>query len=52
MKKNDEGVRKPGRHSITWDGRDSQGLQAGSGIYFYLLRAGEFKGTRKMVLMK
>ncbi len=36
-----------GRHNITLNGRD-----LASGIYFYVLRAGDFTQTRKMVLLK
>ena len=35
-----------------WDGRDSLGEKVASGIYYYTLRAGEFKATRKMVIVK
>jgi hypothetical protein len=42
----------PGVHHKVWDGRDDQGNQVASGVYFYRLRAGDFEDTRKMVLMK
>jgi hypothetical protein len=29
-----------GLHSVVWDGRDDRGVQVGSGIYFYRMRAG------------
>lgn len=35
-----------------WDGRDSLGQKVSSGVYYYTLQAGEFKATRKMVIMK
>ena len=35
-----------------WDGKDSSGQQVASGVYLYTLRAGEFKITRKMVILK
>ncbi|MBM3243043.1 T9SS type A sorting domain-containing protein, partial [Candidatus Poribacteria bacterium] len=35
-----------------WDGRDSFGQKAPSGVYFYTIQAGEFKATRKMVILK
>ncbi len=35
-----------------WNGRDSLGQKVSSGIYFYTLEAGEFRATRKMVIMK
>ncbi len=47
-----EGMKLPGRYSIVWDGKDSRGVQTGSGIYFYLLAAGEYHAARKMLLVK
>jgi len=35
-----------------WDGKNSSGDKVASGIYFYTLQAGDFKATRKMVIMK
>jgi len=35
-----------------WDGRNDEGERIASGIYFYHLDAGNFKATRKMVIMK
>lgn len=35
-----------------WDGRDSLGQSVASGVYYYTLQAGEFRATRKMVIMK
>lgn len=35
-----------------WNGRDSFGEKVAGGVYFYTLRAGDFKATRKMVIMK
>lgn len=42
----------PGSYRIRWNGLNSNGSQAPSGIYFYTLEAGSFKQTRKMILMK
>jgi|GEM_PF-1286258 len=39
-------------YTVTWDGRDDRGQQVSSGIYFCLLRCGEFGQTKKMVLMR
>ena len=41
-----------GRHQVTWEGRDETGAQVANGVYFYVLRAGEFRALRKMILMK
>ena len=35
-----------------WDGRNSIGQKVSSGVYYYTLQAGEYKATRKMVIMK
>ncbi len=41
-----------GRKSVTWDGTDTGGSSAASGVYFYRITAGEFEKTRKMILMR
>ena len=41
-----------GRHQATWEGRDERGAQVANGVYFYELRAGEFRARRKMILIK
>ena len=38
--------------SVVWDATDQAGATVATGVYFYRLDAGEFSGTRKMVLMK
>jgi hypothetical protein len=35
-----------------WDGQGETGESVSSGLYFYLLRAGDFATTRKMVIVK
>ncbi len=42
----------PGEYSITWDGNDSRGCSVSSGIYLYMISAGEYRQTRKMLLLK
>jgi hypothetical protein len=41
-----------GHHSVRWDGTDANGRLAGSGIYFYRLRAGKSEIARKMILLR
>jgi hypothetical protein len=44
--------RSPGVHEINWDGRSDAGLVVPSGMYFYTVRAGEFKETKKMLFLR
>ncbi len=46
------GYQKPGSYRIIWDGLNDQGRTAGSGIYFYRLRAPNYVKTRKMLLLR
>jgi hypothetical protein len=41
-----------GSYTIIWDGKDNSGEEVSSGIYFYQLRAGHYKQTRKLVLLR
>ncbi len=41
-----------GRHVETWDGRNDAGARAGSGVYYYRLRAGKDLITRKLVIVR
>jgi flagellar hook assembly protein FlgD len=38
--------------ALYWDGRNQHGESVASGLYFYTLTAGEFTGTRKMLIRK
>lgn len=41
-----------GTYEVTWNGKDNLGQQVASGTYIYRIKAGNFKQSRKMVLMK
>jgi len=41
-----------GYHNVVWDGRDDSGSALPGGIYYYVLRAGDFKAQRRMMLVK
>jgi hypothetical protein len=42
----------PGRHFVTWDGRNSSNKPVATGVYFYRLTAGGKTLTKKMVLIR
>jgi len=41
-----------GRYEVLWDAKDDHGARVASGVYLYVLKAGEFIAQRKLVLMK
>jgi flagellar hook assembly protein FlgD len=41
-----------GQVVVVWDGRDDDGREASSGVYFYRLVAGTAMITRRMTLLK
>jgi hypothetical protein len=43
---------KPDHYKVTWDGRNNQGKEVASGIYFYRLATGDYKETKRLVLIK
>ena len=47
-----DGIQEPGRHSITWDGRGTDGDEVPSGVYFYRMIAGDYTATKKMMIVK
>ena len=47
-----DGHETAGYNTVWWDGKDENGDQVASGIYFYRLQAGKFSVIKKMMLMK
>ena len=45
-------MRDPGRHAVTWDGRDDRGRDLPSGIYLCRLAAGDLRLARRMALIR
>jgi hypothetical protein len=41
-----------GYRSIRWDGKNNLGEGVSAGMYIYMIQAGEFRQTKKMVLLK
>jgi hypothetical protein len=47
-----DGDRLAGEHSVTWDGRNDQGMPAAAGTYFAVVREGEGAATQKLILRR
>ncbi|MFH1219248.1 MAG: S8 family serine peptidase [Candidatus Eisenbacteria bacterium] len=41
-----------GRYNLGWNGRDANGREVASGVYFYNVVAGSFHATKRMVVVK
>jgi hypothetical protein len=41
-----------GYKTIHWDGRDDEGKEVGSGVYFYKIKADSYIDVKKMALLK
>ena len=41
-----------GKHSVNWNGKDSNGYDVSSGLYLYKMKANDFKTIKKMLLLK
>jgi len=44
--------RVPGNYQIIWDGKDEEGKEVASGVYFYRLEVGENSVSKRMVLLR
>ena len=47
-----DGQQQPGVYSANWNGKDNSGRTAANGVYIYRLESGDFKATKKMVVIK
>jgi flagellar hook assembly protein FlgD len=41
-----------GNYEVIWDGKDENGKEVASGIYFYQLKTKDFTATKKMILLR
>ena len=41
-----------GSHSVRWDGKNAQGRDVASGVYFYRISAGGHESIEKMTLLR
>lgn len=53
----DLGILRPGFYldrsrAVHWDGRNELGEKVASGVYFYTIQAGNFRASRRMVVVK
>jgi hypothetical protein len=46
------GSQKSGVYALKWDGKDHAGNRLPSGIYFYRFVSGDYKATKKLILMR
>ena len=44
--------RSPGYKSVQWNATNNQGQPVSAGVYLYSIEAGEFRQTKKMILLK
>ena len=45
-------VKENGNYTITWNGKDNNGKNVSSGVYFYKMETRKYVSTKKMILMK
>lgn len=45
-------IKPAGNYQISWNGNDTKGNKAATGIYLYRLRAGDFVDIKKMILLR
>jgi hypothetical protein len=47
-----DGKVEAGYHTVVWNGRNDSNELTASGVYFYVLKAGDKTATRKMIMLK
>ena len=47
-----DGKKEVGKHSVVWNGRDSNNREVSSGVYLYRLKNGKNTSVKKMVLIR
>jgi len=47
-----EGIKTTGRYSLIWDGKDRNGVSAGSGIYILRINSGKNNKSLKLLLLR
>jgi cysteinyl-tRNA synthetase, unknown class len=47
-----EDIKNPGINLVVWDGIDKTGKLVSSGVYIYIIEAGEYHQSRKMMFMQ
>jgi len=52
VKKLIAGEMNAGQHSFTWDATNERAERVASGVYLYVIKAGEFTAQKKLVLVK
>lgn len=45
-------IKQPGIYSVVWDGSAESGEVAATGIYIYQIKAGDFKQSKKLLLLR
>jgi hypothetical protein len=43
---------QPGTYTARWNGRDDRGVQVAAGVYIYRIVAGEYRATKRMLMLK
>jgi hypothetical protein len=46
------GIMRPGRYSLNWNGTNDRGRELARGVYFCRFTAGDYRATEKLVLQR